>query len=57
MVGPDAATSEALLDHLATRLVRYKVPRDVRVVAELPKTSIGKVDKARLRDEVLRASS
>jgi acyl-CoA synthetase (AMP-forming)/AMP-acid ligase II len=44
-----------LLEHLAARLVRYKVPRDIRVMAELPKTSIGKVDKARLRDEVLRA--
>ena len=55
MAGPDAATFDALLDHLALRLVRYKVPRDIRVMAELPKTSIGKVDKARLRDEVLRA--
>ena len=45
----------ALLEHLAARLVRYKLPREIRVVAELPKTSIGKVDKARLRDEVLRA--
>ena len=55
MAGRDAATGDALLEHLAARLVRYKLPRDIRVVAELPKTSIGKVDKARLRDEVLRA--
>ncbi|MEO7706937.1 MAG: AMP-binding protein [Caldimonas sp.] len=51
----DRPTGDALLEHLAARLVRYKVPRDIRVVAELPKTSIGKVDKARLRDAVLRA--
>ena len=55
LVGGDPVMGDALLEHLATRLVRYKVPRDVRVMAELPKTSIGKVDKARLRDEVLRA--
>ena len=55
LAGGDPTTGDALLEHLAARLVRYKLPRDIHLMAELPKTSIGKVDKARLRDEVLRA--
>jgi long-chain acyl-CoA synthetase len=46
-----------LLAHLGERLVTYKVPRDLRVVDALPKTSVGKVDKSRLRDEVLRVKA
>jgi len=42
-----------LLAHLGERLVSYKVPRDVRLVDALPKTSVGKVDKARLRENVM----
>ena len=42
-----------LLAHLGERLVSYKVPRDVRLVDALPKTSVGKVDKARLRGNVM----
>jgi len=45
-----------LLAHLGERLVSYKVPRDVRLVDALPKTSVGKVDKARLRADVLRSA-
>ena len=29
-----------LLDHLAARLVRYKVPRAIRFVEALPKTTV-----------------
>ena len=57
IAGDASATSAELLDHLAARLVRYKVPREIRVVPELPKTPIGKVDKARLREVVQRASA
>jgi long-chain acyl-CoA synthetase len=52
----DGSVAE-LLAHLAERLVAYKVPRDLRLVDALPKTSVGKVDKSRLRDEVLRAKA
>jgi len=55
LAGGDSTTGDALREHLAARLVRYKVPGEIRVLAELPKTSVGKVDKARLRDEMLRA--
>jgi len=47
-----AATSDDLIDHLTARLVRYKLPREVHLVAAVPKTGIGKVDKARLRAAV-----
>jgi fatty-acyl-CoA synthase len=38
-----------LLEHLAQRLVKYKIPRDLRLVEALPKTVVGKTDKALLR--------
>ena len=53
-----AATDEAaLFAWLGERLVRYKVPRTVRFVTALPKTSVGKVDKVRLRADVLDAEA
>ncbi len=47
-----AASEAELLAHLAQRLVKYKLPKAVRLVDSLPKTSVGKVDKNRLRDEI-----
>lgn len=44
-----ALTAQAVTDHLAGRLSKYKIPREVRFVATLPKTSIGKLDKNQLR--------
>jgi long-chain acyl-CoA synthetase len=38
-----------LLEHLAGRLVRYKVPAAIHVVDALPKTVVGKTDKTVLR--------
>lgn len=35
--------------YLAERLVRYKVPSEIRIVESLPKTTVGKVDKRQLR--------
>jgi len=40
---------EELQRHLAERLVKYKIPADLRIVATLPKTVVGKTDKTRLR--------
>jgi long-chain acyl-CoA synthetase len=37
------ATQEAILDHCRSQLVAYKVPRRVQFVADLPKTSTGKM--------------
>jgi len=52
-----ALTQEALLEYLAGRLVKYKIPREVRFVDALPKTSIGKTDKNQLRADVTAAAT
>ena len=44
-----ALSAQALSAHLAERLTRYKLPGEIRVVAALPKTIVGKVDKTVLR--------
>jgi fatty-acyl-CoA synthase len=33
-----------------TKIARYKAPRDIDIVVELPKTSTGKIQKFVLRD-------
>jgi long-chain acyl-CoA synthetase len=50
-------TDEALLDHLSARLARYKLPRRIEFVDELPREPSGKVLKRRLRDEWLARGS
>jgi fatty-acyl-CoA synthase len=47
--GP-AASADDLRAHVKARLARYKVPRDVEFVEELPRTATGKVAKAQLRE-------
>ncbi|TWG08188.1 acyl-CoA synthetase [Saccharopolyspora dendranthemae] len=42
-------TLDALREFLASRLAKYKIPRELHVVDGLPKTGSGKVQKARLR--------
>ncbi len=44
------ATPEELITHVQTKIARYKAPRDIDIVAELPKTSTGKIQKFVLRD-------
>ncbi|MEZ5738376.1 MAG: AMP-binding protein [Burkholderiaceae bacterium] len=48
-VDDPAVTEPKLLDYLTQRLVRYKVPQAIRFLPSLPKTSVGKLDKNRLR--------
>ena len=43
------ALAEELLEHCKTGLARYKYPRWVNFVADLPKTATGKVQRYRLR--------
>jgi len=45
-------TEEDVHAHCAGRLARFKIPTIVEFRAELPMTSIGKVEKRRLREEV-----
>jgi len=51
-----ALEPETLLDHLAARLTRYKLPAHVRQLEALPKTAVGKPDKPALRKLALELS-
>ena len=41
--------SKEILEHLKARLAAYKVPREVRFCADLPKTVTGKIQRFKLR--------
>jgi carnitine-CoA ligase len=43
------ATADELLAHCQERLAKFKVPDAVEFVDELPRTSVGKVQKHLLR--------
>jgi fatty-acyl-CoA synthase len=44
------AGEQELIDHCRARIARYKAPKSVELVDELPKTSTGKVQKHYLRE-------
>jgi acyl-CoA synthetase (AMP-forming)/AMP-acid ligase II len=46
------ATAEELQKHAARDLASFKVPRRIIIVAELPTTPSGKVQKFRLRESL-----
>jgi fatty-acyl-CoA synthase len=46
----NSATPEDLIAHVRTKIAGYKVPRDVDIVVQLPKTSTGKIQKFVLRE-------
>jgi fatty-acyl-CoA synthase len=48
---PDTFSTEEFLGFLGERLARYKLPRTVLVLEEIPKTAIGKIDKKLLVDQ------
>ena len=51
VVAGDAEVSgDELIEHVRARLARYKVPREVEFLAQLPRTSTGKVQKFTLRE-------
>ena len=41
---------DELIDHVKIKIARYKAPRNVDFLLELPKTSTGKIQKFALRD-------
>ncbi|MDT5196291.1 MAG: hypothetical protein QOH20_3045, partial [Mycobacterium sp.] len=47
-----AATPDVLKDHVRQNLANYKVPRDVTVLAELPRGSTGKILRRDLQELV-----
>ncbi|WP_297009128.1 AMP-binding protein [uncultured Corynebacterium sp.] len=50
-VEPGEQVENSVIDHCRGLIAGYKVPRDYRVLDELPRTSTGKVRKNVLRDE------
>ncbi len=45
-----SATPEELLAHVRVKIARYKAPREIEIVVDLPKTSTGKIQKFVLRE-------
>ncbi|HMJ04471.1 MAG TPA: AMP-binding protein [Conexibacter sp.] len=48
--GDETVTEAALADYLRERLARYKLPREIVVLDEIPRNPTGKVLKRRLRE-------
>src|SRR3712207_180358 len=46
-----SATESELIEHVRGRIARYKAPKAVEIVEELPKTSTGKIQKFALREK------
>jgi fatty-acyl-CoA synthase len=46
----ETADEQELIDHVKSRIARYKAPKAVAFLEELPKTSTGKVPKFELRE-------
>jgi fatty-acyl-CoA synthase len=47
----ERAEEDELIQHVKTKIARYKAPKVVEVIDELPKTSTGKVQKFELREK------
>ncbi len=47
----ESATEEDIVEHVRSKIARYKAPKAVEFVPELPKTSTGKVQKFELREQ------
>ena len=48
-----SVSGEALIQFCKDQLAAYKVPKSVDIVAALPHTEIGKVNKAKLKESIL----
>jgi fatty-acyl-CoA synthase len=49
--GGAEVTADQLLEHVRSKIARYKAPKAIEFVDELPKTSTGKVQKFELREK------
>ena len=47
----EQADEDELIKHVKSKIARYKAPKVVEVIDELPKTSTGKVQKFELREK------
>ncbi len=50
-----SATPDALKQHVRENLANYKVPREITVLDELPRSSTGKIVRRELQDRAGRA--
>jgi fatty-acyl-CoA synthase len=50
-----AATAQELREFLATSFAKWQLPENWAFITEVPKTSVGKFDKKRLRAQVQNA--
>jgi long-chain acyl-CoA synthetase len=55
MSDESSADGPELIEHCRSRLARFKVPRTLEIVPELPRTLMGKLNKRELRDWYLAA--
>ena len=51
-----ALNAEAVLQHLQSRIARFKLPRRVVFLGNLPKSALGKVQKPALQAELTRTN-
>jgi fatty-acyl-CoA synthase len=52
VLSPGESADEAtLIEHVKSKIARYKAPKAVEIVEELPKTSTGKIQKFELREK------
>ena len=49
--GKDQVTSAGIKEHLAKVFAKWQLPDEVMFVDEIPKTSVGKMDKKAIRNE------
>lgn len=53
----ESLTEQQVIDYCGEKLARYKVPKQVEFMAELPKSAIGKVLRRKLREMELQRTS
>ncbi|MGA3160071.1 MAG: AMP-binding protein [Terracidiphilus sp.] len=56
VVARTPVTPAEILDFLGARMARYKLPKRIEIMADLPRTASGKIAKAELLDKLLRAT-
>ena len=56
LIAEDGAQTEEIRQFAKARLSAYKVPKSVLIVSELPLTQYGKIDKRRIRAQLIEAN-
>ena len=50
-------SAEDILSHLQSQIARFKLPRRVLFLEQLPKSALGKVQKPLLQNQLIRSNS